>query len=149
MNFMLRAKDTGKVNIDRIFARLLVALGGVFWIAALFGGNVKANYEQFVYTLPELAKASTLSLVPLGIVIVVFALGWFYERLTGLVLLAVAAVMLLWGIVAHGSELAADTVLWTTAVVVLVAPAAFAGVLYLLAARTQEVQELSAPAETS
>ena len=146
MNLMLRAKDTGQLNIDRVFARLLVALGGVFWVWAFFGANTKASYSNFVYTLPELEKASLVALIPLGIVIVVFALGWFFERLTGFVLFAIAAAMLIWGISMNWSQLSdpSGTILWTTAIAVLVAPTAFAGVMYLLAARTQEFQELSA-----
>ena len=140
MNLMLRAKNTGQLNIDRVFARLLVILGGVFWVLAFFSANTKASYSYFVYTLPELERATTIALIPLAIVVVVFALGMFYERLTGYVLLAIAAIMLIWGVVNHLGEV----ILWVTAVSVLVAPSAFAGVLYLLAARTQEVQEPTA-----
>ena len=48
--------------------------------------------------------------------------------------------MIGWGIVEHWGEV----VLWATALIFLVAPAAFAGILYVLASRTQEVQELRA-----
>jgi multisubunit Na+/H+ antiporter MnhC subunit len=54
--------------------------------------------------------------------------------------------MLVWGVSMNWSQIADpnNTVLWTTAIVVLVAPTAFAGLMFLLAARTQEVQELTA-----
>jgi hypothetical protein len=48
--------------------------------------------------------------------------------------------MLAWGVVAHWGEV----LLWMTALSFLVAPAGFAGVFYILASRTQEVQELTA-----
>lgn len=140
MNLMLRTHNTGQLNIDRVFARLLVILGGLFWVVAFFGGTTKANYAGFVYTLPEIAKASVTSLVPLAIVVVVFVLALFYERLTGILLVIVAVAMLGWGVVAHWGEV----VLWVTAVSVLVAPSAISGALFELAARRQEAQELTA-----
>ena len=146
MNVLLRAKDTGQLNVDRVFARLLVVFGGIFWVFAFFGANTKASYSYFVYTLPELQRASLVALVPLAIVVFVFLLGWFYERLTGFVCFAIAFGMLVWGLTMNWSQIADpdNTVLWTTAIVVLVAPTAFAGLMFLLAARTQEGQELTA-----
>jgi len=140
MNIMLRAKNTGQLNIDRVFARLMVLLGGVFWVWAFFGANTKASYSYFVYTLPEVEHAATMALIPLSIVIVVFVLGLFYERLTGLVLVAIAIAMLIYGVVNHIGEV----VLWVTAISVLVAPALIAAALYELAARRQEMQERDA-----
>lgn len=140
MDFMLRTRNTGQLNIDRVFARLFVILGGIFWIAALFGGTTAANYRNASYSLPELAKASTTSLIPLAITIVVFLLGLYSERLTGIVLVVIVIAMLVWGVVAHWGEV----VLWVTAVSVLVAPSAIAAALYELAARRQEAQESDA-----
>ena len=140
MNLMLRAKNTGQLNIDRVFARLMVILGGIFWVWAFFGANTKASYSNFVYTLPEVEHAATMALIPLSIVIVVFVLGLFYERLTGLVLVAIAIAMLIYGVVNHIGEV----VLWVTAISVLVAPALIAAALYELAARRQEMQERDA-----
>jgi hypothetical protein len=138
MNFMLRAKDTGEFNLSRVFARVLVAVGGAFWAFALLGAQNMAYGA--LYSLPELAQGLMLATVPLLITIVVFAIGLFYERLAGVLLLAIALAMVGWGIVAHWGEI----LLWITAFSTLVAPSGFAGVLYLLAARTQEVQVLTA-----
>ena len=137
MNLMLRTKDTGQLNIDRVFARLMVILGGIFWVWAFFGANTKASYSYFVYTLPEVERAATIALIPLAIVVFVFVLGMFYERLNGIVLVAIAAAMLIYGVVNHIGEV----VLWVTAISVLVAPALIAAALYELAARRQEMQE--------
>jgi hypothetical protein len=138
MDFMLRAKDTGQVNIERVLARAFVALGGLFWTLAFFGVNTKASYSYFVYTLPEVERAATMALIPLVITIAVFVLGMYYERLAGVLLLLIAGAMLVYGVVGHLGEL----VLWVTAVSVLVAPSAIAAILYLFAARTQEFQAL-------
>jgi hypothetical protein len=138
MNFMLRAKDTGQVNIERILARAFVALGGLFWTLAFFGRNTKASYSYFVYTLPEVERAAMIALIPLALTVAVFALGMFYERLAGAVLLIIVVAMLAYGVFGHLGEV----ILWVTAVSVLVAPSAIAAILYLFAARTQEFQEL-------
>jgi len=138
MDFMLRAKDTGQVNIERILARAFVVVGGLFWTLAFFGANTRASYATFVYTLPEVGRASAIALIPLALTAGVFVLGLYYERLAGVALSAMVVGMLAYGVVLHLDE----PVLWTTAITVLVAPAAISSVLYLLAARTQEVQEL-------
>jgi hypothetical protein len=138
MNFMLRAKDTGQVNVERILARSFVALGGLFWTLAFFGRNTKASYANFVYTLPEVEKAAMIALIPLALTVAVFVLGMYYERLAGAVLLLIVVAMLAYGVFSYLGEV----VLWVTAVSVLVAPSAIAAILYLFAARTQEFQEL-------
>src|SRR5450759_4012182 len=103
MNLMLRTRNTGVLNVDRVFARILVVIGGAFWVFALLGAQ-NAGYAQFVYTLPELAKGALFASVPLAITIVMFVLGLFYERLTGTLLILIAAAMIVWGILAHWGE---------------------------------------------
>jgi hypothetical protein len=135
---MLRAKDTGQVNVERILARSFVALGGVFWTLGFFGANTKASYANFVYTLPEVERAVMFALLPLALAVGAFVLGMFYERIAGIVLLIAAGAMLAYGVFAHLGEV----VLWITAVAVLVGPTFAAAILYFFAARTQEFQEL-------
>ena len=138
MDFILRAKDTGEVNVERILARGFLVLGGAFWTLAFFGANTKASYAYFVYTLPEVERAVMFALVPLAMTIAVLVLGLFYERLAGAALLIAVAVMLAWGVLNHLGEV----VLWVTAVAVLVGPSLAAAILFFFAARTQEFQEL-------
>ena len=99
MDFMLRTKDTGEPNVERILARGFVVLGGLFWTLAFFAVNTKASYATFIYSLPEVERAVMYALFPLVLTIAVFVLGLFYERLTGVVLLLAAAAMLLYGAV--------------------------------------------------
>lgn len=140
MNLMLRTKNTGQLNIDRVFARLLVVFGGIFWIAAFFGGTTAANYREASYSLPELAKASTTALLPFALVVIVLVLAMFFERLTGILLAVMAIGMLVWGGLSHWGEVG----IWLTAISVLVAPTAISGALFELAARRQERQTLEA-----
>jgi len=144
MDVMLRAKDTGRVNVERILARSFVLLGGLFWTLAFFGANTRASYTNFVYTLPEVGRAATMALIPLAITVSVFVLGMYFERLAGVLLLLISAAMIAYGVVNYLGEV----VLWVTAVSVLVAPSAIAAILYLFAARTQEFQELSGTGAT-
>ena len=79
---MLRTRNTGQLNLDRVFARSLVILGGLFWIFTALGAQ-KAAYTQYVYKLPELAQGALVALVPLAITVVMFAVGLYFERLAG------------------------------------------------------------------
>lgn len=138
MDLMLRARNTSReFNWERLIARTLVVVGGLFWVLVVLGAQ-KAAYTEFVYSLPEFTRGAMIALIPLAITVVAFLLGLVYERLTGILLLVIAVAMIIWGVFEHWGEF----VLWVTAVSILVAPTAFAGVFYLLAARTQEVHEL-------
>ena len=138
MNFMLRTKDTGQPNIFRILARGFVIVGGLFWTVMFFASNTVESYSNLdSYTLPEVARAAEWALIPLGIAVAVFALGFFYERLAGSVLLVMAVGMLGWGLVMNPT---AGPGVWITAVGVLVVPTAISGVLYVLAGGKQESQ---------
>jgi len=137
MDFALRTRDTGQTNVQRVLARWFVVLGGLFWTAAFFGANTRANDTFLVYTLPEVERAAMFALIPLAIAVAVFVLGLFYERLAGVALLLIVSAMIAYGIVNHLNE----PILWASAVTVLVAPSAIAAVLYLFAARTQEFRQ--------
>jgi hypothetical protein len=148
MNYMLRSRNTGQLNIDRVFARLFTIGGGIFWVLAMFtSGTVMKSYTDQPFTLPELARGATSAFIPLVLVIVVFVLGLFYERLTGIVLVVVALAMILWGVVVH--PFSVDPILWITAFSVLVLPSLIAAALYELAARRQESQEAGATSPKS
>jgi len=148
MNLLLRAKNTGQLNIDRVFARLFLAMGGAFWVIAFFAAHTSQSYSNLSgYTLPELANAAEFAFLPFALVVVVFALGFFYERLTGLVLVLAAIAMIGWGILEHWG---ADGIgLWITAFSVLILPTIVASALFELAARRQERQELEAKVATA
>jgi len=143
MNILLRARNTGQLNIDRVFARLFTVGGGIFWVIAIFTANtVMKSYTNQPITLPELTKGATTAFFPLVLVIAVLILGWFYERLTGVLLVVVALIMLGYGALQHWG--ANEIVLWFTAFSVLVLPSLIAAALFELAARRQEGQEAEA-----
>ena len=143
MNFMLRTRNTGQLNIDRVFARMFTIGGGIFWVAAIFtAGTVMKSYTNQPFTLPELQKGATTAFVPLLLVVAVFVLGMFYERLTGILLVVVAIIMVIYGSLLH--PIGEEPILWITAFSVLVLPSLIAAGLFELAARRQEAQVLEA-----
>ena len=145
MNIMLRTRNTGQLNIDRVFARLFTLGGGLFWVIAFFTADmVMKSYTLQQVTLPEVQKGAASAFLPLALVIGVLALGMFYERLTGVILVVVAIAMLIWGLVMH--PFSQDPVMWITAFSVLVLPSLIAAALYELAARRQEAHEAMANA---
>jgi hypothetical protein len=139
MDLMLRTRNTGKLNIDRVFARLFTLGGGFFWVSAFFvarSWQIHSDLEP--YTLPELASAAWGVFIPFMLVVAVFVLSFFYERLTGIVLVGAALIMIGYGVVQHwGSQ---GIVLWVTAFSVLILPSLIAAALFELAARRQEAQ---------
>lgn len=118
------------MNVERLFARLFVVAGGIFWIAAFFGAAVG-------YRDKTPLQASFGALLPLAIVVAVFVLGWFFEKLAAVVLWAGSAAVVVWGAVA-----AWEPAVWVQMVAALIGPMLLAGALYWLAARMQTVCEL-------
>ena len=144
MNIMLRTRNTGQLNIDRVFARLFTIGGGIFWVTAMFtAGTVMKSYTNQPFTLPELQQGAATAFTPLLLVVVVFVLGLFYERLTGILLVVAAIVMVIYGSLLH--PITQELLLWVTAFAVLVLPSLIAAALFELAARRQEAQEAAAP----
>jgi hypothetical protein len=131
MNLMVRTCNYDAMNAQRIFARGFVVAGGVFWVAASFGAMNSYLGKTF-------AQSALTALIPLALAVVVFLVGWFYERLASVVLAVGAVGVILWGVLG-GWEMG----VWLTMGVFLIAPIAISALLYLLAAQTQTVCELS------
>ena len=136
MELLSRTCNTDRMNTERLIARAFVIVGGLFWIVMYFGANTKQHYADLVYSAADIEKAIPSALMPLAVTIVVFVLGLFYERLTAVLLLALAA-----GIVLYGGVIAqwSGTGLWMTILTFVVAPMVIAALLYWLAGRMQQV----------
>lgn len=131
MQMLVRVCNYDRMNFERLGARAFVLLGGLFWVAAAFGAD-------FGYRDKGVLASATTALLPLGITIGTFVLGWFYERLAAAVLAAAAAVVIVWGVMA-----AWESGVWWTMTAVLIAPMIVAALLFLLAAQTQMVCALN------
>ena len=120
-------------NTERIFARGFTVLGGVFWIVAAFAFAGPLTKGGIVYPL-----------VPLVFTAVVLTLGWFYERLTALILGLAALGTVAWGIIMQWS----DPIVWGVMLGLFVGPTVVAAVLFYLAGNTPapDVAEPDQPA---
>jgi len=127
--------------VERLFARLFVIGGGVFWVSAVFG----ADYGYRGMT--PLVSARN-ALLPLVLTLAVLGIGWFWERIATAVL-AVGAV----GVVVWGATMGWEPGVWSLVIATLVAPMVIAGLLYWFAARMQSVlakePEVTAPRSDS
>jgi hypothetical protein len=127
MEIIARTCDTGVLAGQRIAARLFAGLGAVIW-------SLLAIALSFNLQTPNAAMLVILVAVPLVLSILALALGWFYENLGAALLFAGAVATVVWGLV-EGWELG----VWGITALVLIAPEIVAGVLFLMAARMQEV----------
>lgn len=115
------------MSLERLFARLFVAAGGVFWTAAVFGADF--GYRE---TSPLVSARNAL--LPLALTLGVLAIGWVAEYLAAGVLVTAAAMLIGWGVVA-----AWEPGVWVLMTVTLLAPMLVAAALYFLSARMSTI----------
>jgi hypothetical protein len=108
-------------NTERMFARGFTVLGGIFWIVTAFAG-------PYVYGGKDVVGAFGVAIYPLVFTAAVLAIGWFYERLTAL-LLAVGAI----GTIAWGVIMQWPSTVWAIMLIFFVAPTVVSAVLFYLA----------------
>lgn len=125
-------------NTERIFARAFTLLGGVFWIGAAFAG-------PYVYGGQSVRAAFGTAIYPLIFTVGVLALGWFYERLTALILALGAVGTIAWGFI-NGTW---EPFVWGIMLAFFVAPTVVAAVLYYLAGNTNTIDEKDAGAKAT
>lgn len=129
MELLARTCNTERMNVERIAARGFVIIGGLFWTLAAFSGS---HWTRFGDDFADMTPAKALTV--LAVTVALFALAMFYEVLTSVVLFVAAAVSVAWGLVAGW-----EPGLWMIILIVLTAPMAIAGLLFLLAARMQTI----------
>lgn len=131
MQLFVRTCNFDRMNIQRIFARGFVVVGGLFWAFSAFlqpYGN---------RTIPILASAGYSAAI-LVLTVAVFVIGWFYEYVASVVLIAGAAGIIIYGLIGQWDLVG----VWGPLVMLLIGPMIVAGLLFLLAAQTQTVCSL-------
>jgi hypothetical protein len=128
MDLLARTCNYDRMNLQRFLARGFVVFGGVFWVAAALG----AGSATYLNATPM--QTAGMAVVPLVISVVTLAVGWFYERLGAVLLLAGAVAIVIWGVVAGW-----EAGVWLTMGVFLIAEMIVAALLFLLAAQTERV----------
>ena len=118
----MNSKTTSeRKTAERVFARGFTILGGIFWTVTAFAG-------PYVYGGSTVIGAFSIAVFPLMFTIGVLALGWFYERLTALIL-AVGAI----GTIAWGAIMGWEPSVWIIMMSFFVTPTIIAAVLFYLA----------------
>ncbi len=130
MELMTRTCKFERMNVERLFARGFVVMGGVFWVAATFSAD-------YFYNRIGLTESVASALLPLGITVLALAVGWFYEVLASVLLYAGAVAMVVWGVIAGW-----ESGVWMTMSAVLIGPTLLAATLFLLASRMQTICSL-------
>jgi len=137
MELMTRTCNYERMNVQRFLARAFVVVGGLLWTIMLFASETAAKYTNFTYTFEEVAAAAGTAALPLAIAVLVFVVGWFYEKLAALLLLLAAI-----GVAVYGFTAAWTVAIWVLVGLVLIAPLLVAALLYLLASTMQTVCSL-------
>ena len=128
----LRSADRarGRIVVERGIARAFVILGGVFWGIAVFAG-------LYSYGQTGLWWAMLAAFIPFVATLATLVLGWYYERVTALLLVLASAGVVYWG-VTHQFEAG----VWMLVTVALIGPMVTASVLFWMARREQQALEL-------
>jgi hypothetical protein len=142
MALLERTCNTEQMNFQRLAARIFVAIGGILWAFMFFASNTAARYSGFDYSPTEVLEAGVSALIPLAVTVIALAVGWFYEKLAALLLVAGAVGVVAWGVVASW-----EAGMWMLMGIVIVAPMLVAALLFWLAARMQAICTLEGHAE--
>jgi hypothetical protein len=128
----LRSKESaqGRISLERGIARAFVMLGGAFWGVAVFAG---------LYSYRESGIAWSLlgAFVPFVATLATLILGWYYERVTAVLLTLASAGVIVWGVI-YGFELG----VWMLVTIALIGPMLTAAVLFWMARREQQALEV-------
>lgn len=127
MELLSRTCKSEQMNVQRVFARLLVLLGAVFAFWLTFGA-------KYAYQGSPLTSAAVYGLVFVVGVTAVFVLGLFFEYLAALVLAVGGLALIVWGIVAgwEGGT-------WGVMTFLFLLPMLASAALYAAAARMQHI----------
>jgi hypothetical protein len=120
-----------RIAVERGVARGFVLLGGLFWAVASFAG---------LYSFREsgVGNAVMAAFFPLVAVLVTLIVGWYYERITAVLLAGASLAVVAWGVI-YQFEIG----VWIIMTVALIGPMMTAAVLFWLARRDQEAYELA------
>jgi hypothetical protein len=131
MELLARTCKTEQMNAQRIFARIFVILGGLFWIFSAWGAKWAYQGAPFTESLGYAA-------IYAAAIAVIFVIGLFYEYLAALILVVGAVVVIGFGLFSGW-----ESGVWSIALFFFVLPMLIAAALYSMAARMQKICSLS------
>lgn len=130
MELLARTCKSERMNAQRLFARIFLIIGGLFWVFMAWG-------SAWAYRGAPFTEALSGALVYVAIIAVVFLIGLFYETLAAVLLFVAAGGLVVFGIVTGW-----ETGVWATVFFFLLVPMLLTAVLYLLAAQMQRICDL-------
>ncbi len=127
MELLAKTCNTEQMNVQRIFARVFVVLGGLFWVFMAWGA-------AWAYQGAPITRALGGALIYAAAIAVLFVVGLFYENVAAALLAVGAVAIVVLGIVS-GWEVG----VWATVFFFFILPMLVAATLYFLAARMQKI----------
>ena len=127
MELLARTCNTEILNAQRLFARIFVVVGGLFWVFMIWGA-------AYAYKGAPLTAALGGAAIYAGAIALLFVIGMFYENLAAALLTVGAGAIVVFGIIS-GWEVG----IWATVFFFFVVPMLVAAMLYFLAARMQAI----------
>ncbi len=124
-----KLRTEGRIRLERRVARAFVILGGAFWGIAAFAGLYSYQQSGLAYSLLG-------AFIPLVATLVTLVVGWYYERVTAVLLTAASVGVVYWGAVQQW-----EAGVWGLVIVALIGPMLTAAVLFWLARREQVAME--------
>lgn len=127
MELLAKTCNTEQMNAQRMMARGFVIVGGLFWVAMIWGA-------AWAYQGAPLTSALGGAAIYAAAIAALFVIGMFYENVAA-GLLAVGALV----IVGFGIFAGWEAGVWATVLFFFILPMTVAAVLYFLAARMQAI----------
>lgn len=131
MDLFTRTCKSESMNAQRLIARIMLVIGGLFWIYMAFGA-------QYAYKGVPIQEAVTYALPFVAGIAFLFIVAMFFEYVAAL-MLAIGIV----GLIGFGIISSWEVGVWVTALFFLALPMALAALLFVLAARMQKICELN------
>jgi len=127
MELLARTCKMESMNAQRILARTMLIIGGLFWVFMAWGA-------AWAYQGAPFTEALGGALIYAAAIAVVFIIGLFYEYLAALILVLVAIGLVIWGIVSGW-----EPGVWGTVFFFFLLPMLISAALYASSARMQKI----------
>ena len=127
MELLARACKTERMNTQRIFARVFVVIGGLFWVFMIWG-------KEWVYADAPFTKALAGAFFYAVGIAALFIVGLFYEYVASALLTGGALAL-----VVYGAIMGWESGVWAIVFFFFIVPMLIAAALYYLAARMQMI----------
>jgi hypothetical protein len=127
MELLSRTCRTEEMNTTRLFARIFVIVGGLFWIFMVWGA-------AWAYQGAPFTEALSGALIYAVGIAAIFVVGLFYENVASVILAVGAVAIVVYGVIGQW-----EAGVWATVFFFFILPMLIASALYAMAARMQKI----------